>query len=182
VSGDSSHTGDPSNDELVCVGKIVKVRGTEGEVEADLLGGTVLSLPEPLRVFLEKIEGGGAEPFDVIGRKRVGKRLALKLEGVDAPESARKLVGYSVMVPASILPAIPEGRYYHYQIVGLEVVTRDGTSLGRIQEILETGSNDVYAVSYGEEEILIPATDNVVKEIDLDSGRIVVELPPGLVD
>lgn len=182
MRGDSWRTGDPSNDELVCVGKIVKIRGTKGEVEVDLLGGTALSLPEPLRVFLEKTEGAVAEPFDVIGRKRVGKRLALELEGVDAPESARKLIGYSVMVGASILPALPEGQYYHYQIVGLEVVTGDGAPLGRIEEILETGSNDVYAVNSGDDEILIPATDNVVKEIDLDSGRIVVELPPGLVD
>jgi 16S rRNA processing protein RimM len=169
-------------EEFVCVGQIVKVRGTGGELEVFLLGGTALRLEEPSEVFLEDSEGAAPKAFTVVGRKRVGKRLALELEGVDAPEIAEKLIGHSVMVNAWRLPPLPEGQYYHYQIVGLDVVDGDGASLGRLEEVLETGGNDVYVVRAGENEILVPATDDVVKQVDLDAGRIVVELPPGLVE
>jgi 16S rRNA processing protein RimM len=172
----------PSSETLVCVGKIVKTRGTGGELEVDLLGETAPALDEPLTVFLE--ETGGAQPkaYAAERRRRMGRRMALKLEGIDAPEAAQGLVGYSVMVEARRLPALPEGQFYHYQIIGLDVIDEDGKSLGRIEEVMETGGNDVYVVRSGRGEVLIPAVDNVVLKVDLDAGCMVVDLPPGLVE
>lgn len=180
-AGDESARRSPRR-ELVCVGKVVKVRGTGGELDLELLGGTALGFEKPLTLFLEKAEGAAPRAFSVEGTKQVGKRLAVKLEAVDTPEGARKLVGYSVMVDAGRLPPLPDGQYYHYQIVGLDVVDTQGTSLGRIEEILEAGGNDVYIVRAEGKEILIPATDNVILQVNLDAGRMVVELPPGLVE
>jgi 16S rRNA processing protein RimM len=73
-------------------------------------------------------------------------------------------------------PAAPD-EFYWYQLVGLEVISSDGRKLGTIEDILETGSNDVYVVRQGDEEILIPAIHQVVLEVDLQQRFMTVDLP-----
>ena len=105
----------------------------------------------------------------------------LRLEGLNDPYAARRLSGEWLTAPTDSDPQLPEGEYYHYQLVGLAVITDQGENLGRIQEVLETGSNDVYVVtSDSGEEVLLPAIEQVVKEIDLASGEMLVHLIDGL--
>ena len=105
----------------------------------------------------------------------------LKLDGLNDAVAARRFTGewlYALTDPASELPP---GEYYHYQLVGLSVITDQGESLGRLQEVLATGSNDVYVVkSESGGELLLPAISQVVKEIDLTSQRMLVHLLDGL--
>ena len=76
---------------------------------------------------------------------------------------------------------LPPGEYYHYQLVGLAVVTEQGEELGTLQEVLVTGSNDVYVVqSEAGDEILLPAVSQVIKQVDLSAGRMLVHLIDGL--
>ena len=167
--------------ELVHVGKIVRARGVEGELEVQPWGGAVLDLPVNSRLFLKAQGDDQPGPYLVDALRRLGARLGLRLAGVQTPEDARRLVGRSVLMDAGSLPALPDGRYYHFQIVGLSVVDGEGKVLGEVAEILETGGNDVYVVRDGEREILLPATDQVVVEIDLAAGRMTVDLPAGLI-
>ena len=74
----------------------------------------------------------------------------------------------------------PEGEWYHFELLGLHVVTDDGEELGEITEILETGSNDVYVVSQGKSQILIPALKSVINQVRLDDKVMLVSLPNGL--
>ncbi len=78
------------------------------------------------------------------------------------------------------LPELEEGEYYSYQLIEMKVETIQGEYLGEIKEIIPTGSNDVYVVRDGTEEILIPAIKDVVKEIDLEKRLVKVELLDGL--
>ena len=78
------------------------------------------------------------------------------------------------------VPSLPEGEYFHYQLLGLRVLTEEGEDLGRLNEILETGSNDVYVVSNDTVELLIPALTDVIRKVDLDEGVMVVRLLDGL--
>jgi len=91
-------------------------------------------------------------------------------------------VGRTLLVESSRLPELPEGQYYHYQILGLSVVDSRGNALGTIEEVLETGSNDVYVARAGDREILIPATDEVIAEIDLSVRRMTINVLPGLIE
>jgi 16S rRNA processing protein RimM len=167
---------------LVYVGKIVRARGVAGELEVEPSGTTVEGLDEGATLFLERKRGGGREPFRLEGLRRLGARLGLKLRGVDTPESARTLVGSSMMIESDALPELPEGQYYHYQIVGMTVVDAGGAVLGVVDEVMETGGADVYVVRGGERELLLPATDQVVLRVDLDAGRMTVSVPPGLLE
>jgi 16S rRNA processing protein RimM len=75
------------------------------------------------------------------------------------------------------LPPTDPNEFYWYQLIGLEVVNSEGERLGILEEIIETGSNDVYVVRRGEEEILIPAIEDVVREVDLQRRLMTVDLP-----
>ena len=75
---------------------------------------------------------------------------------------------------------LPEGHYYYDQIIGLNAITTDGTPLGTVVEILSTGSNEVYVVRAEGREVLIPAIRDVVRQIDLAAGVLVVEPIEGL--
>lgn len=82
---------------------------------------------------------------------------------------------------SSVLPPMEDGAYYHFELEGLEVVTESGDRLGRVDEVLETGANDVLSVRGARGEILIPVIDSVVQEIDREGGRIVITPLPGLI-
>ncbi len=108
------------------------------------------------------------------------KTLLLTLEGVETRNQAEEFRGKLLEVPEAALPRLEEDEYFRFDIVGIDVVDQDGTSLGKVAEVLETGANDVYIVRDAENEILIPAIDSVVKEIDTKGRRMAVELIPGL--
>jgi 16S rRNA processing protein RimM len=90
------------------------------------------------------------------------------------------LVGEWVTVSEDFAPPLPEGEFFHFQLLGLRVISQLGEELGHLTEIIQTGSNDVYLVSDGKGEVLIPAVSQVVQQIDLDAGVMVVELIEGL--
>ncbi len=83
-------------------------------------------------------------------------------------------------VPIDDLPELEEDAFYRFEILGLRVVDEDGTELGEVEEVIETGSNDVYVVRDAESELLIPAIDSVVKQVDTTEKRMIVTLLEGL--
>ena len=98
---------------------------------------------------------------------------------IRAIDTAAKLRRKTLDIPASQLHKLPEGQYYHFDIIGMEVQTMDGAILGKVTEILNCG-NDVYVVKGEGKEILIPATKDVVKSIDLKTKKMVIEPIEGL--
>ncbi len=85
-----------------------------------------------------------------------------------------------VQIPREEAVALAPGELYQYQVVGLRVESEDGTWLGQVIEVLETGANDVYVAVGPFGEVLLPAITEVVREIDLAAGRMVIHLLPGL--
>ena len=110
---------------------------------------------------------------------RKGK-VIIKLKTIDSIEEAQKLQGQPIEIHHSQLQPLPEGQYYHFQLIGLEVETTQGELLGKITETITAESNDIYVVNGNRGEVLIPAIDDVVKSIDLDKERMVIEAIPGL--
>jgi 16S rRNA processing protein RimM len=104
----------------------------------------------------------------------------LKLAGIDSATAAEALRHRVLEVPEGELRPLGEGEYYHFQILGLEVRTSAGEVLGRVEQIISTGSNDVFVVRGQRGEVLIPAVDDVVKSVNLTVGRMEVEAVEGL--
>lgn len=94
--------------------------------------------------------------------------------------TARALVGHWLTAPPETSPDLPQGEYFHFQLIGLKAMTEEGEELGEVTEILATGSNDVYVVAGGQGEVLLPAISEVIREVDLDHGVMVVRLLEGL--
>jgi 16S rRNA processing protein RimM len=103
-------------------------------------------------------------------------------EGYDTPEKARELNGWLVQVPQEEAVPLPDGQYYWFELIGLEVVTESGEKLGRVVDIFETGSNDVYVVKAGKKEIYLPATREIIKQVDRAAKRMVIHVVDGLLD
>ena len=95
-------------------------------------------------------------------------------------EQAAGLQGAVVEVPEREVSPLQEGCYYYFQIIDLQVYTTQGEWLGTVRDVLSTGANDVYVVQGGEREVLIPALDDVVVEVDVERRRMTVDLPEGL--
>jgi 16S rRNA processing protein RimM len=106
--------------------------------------------------------------------------VLLRLSGVGTPEEASALHGKALSVPVEEAAPLPEGAYYPYQLVGLRVETSAAESLGALAEVLQLPANDVYVVRGERGEVLIPALKEIVRDIDLEAGKMVVEPPPGL--
>jgi 16S rRNA processing protein RimM len=97
-----------------------------------------------------------------------------------ARDAAEALRGRDVEVAASDALRLPRGQFYWHQVIGLRVESSTGEALGTVADILETGANDVYIVRGPRGEILLPAIKEVIKRIDPQAGRMLVELVPGL--
>lgn len=110
-----------------------------------------------------------------------GKGLIGHLRGFDTPEAVRELTGLELYVDADLLPELQDGEYYWHQLAGLQVSNTHGQVLGQVQNLLETGANDVLVVeptadSIDDTERLIPwVPDAVVQKVDLDAGTVLVE-------
>ena len=170
---------------LVAVGRIIGAHGVEGEIRvkatSDVPGrfnaGTrpFVSedgiVPEKRTYQIDKSRTTGSKGNDV---------LIILFQGFRDRDQALRLSGLWLCVDQSDVPSAEEGEFFHYQLIGLKVRTVEGEDLGEVSEVLVTGSNDVYVVTGGEKEVLVPALSKVVREIDIDSGFMVVDLPEGL--
>jgi 16S rRNA processing protein RimM len=106
----------------------------------------------------------------------------IKLHGVDSEEEADELVGHVIEVHHSQLFSLKDEEYFHFQLIDLKVITSDGDVIGKISDILSTASADVYVINGKNGDILIPATDEVIKSIDISKGTMIIEPIAGLLE
>ena len=106
--------------------------------------------------------------------------VILRLEGIHSAAGARALTGQELTTLTDSSPSLEEDEYFHYQLIGMQVRTEEGEDLGRIIEIIITGSNDVYVVAGPSGEILLPALAQVIRQVNTSDGVMTVQLMEGL--
>jgi 16S rRNA processing protein RimM len=109
-------------------------------------------------------------------------QLLLGIEGISDRTAAEGLVRARVLVPAAALPPLAEDEFYYHEIEGFRVETVDGRALGEVAETFATGLNDVWVVRGTGREYLIPVIADVVRVIERDARRILIDPLPGLLD
>jgi len=171
-AGQESGARPPGN--TLGVGRIVRPHGVRGGLLLEPYSELVTALKAGTQVFL----GEARQAATVAGLRRHGDRYLLELKGCESREDAEGWRSAEVRVASEQVEALPPGTYFHWQILGLTVLTDQGQVLGQVTEILTTGANDVYVV-LGEREILLAATDEVVLQIDPAGGHMIVHLLPG---
>ena len=158
------------------LGRVLKPHGVQGEVMVACLAESWVPFKSLTRVWLGPPEGP-LRSFGLEQGREQQRAVVLKLAGIERREAAARLVGYEVAVPRVEAPPLPEGVFYHYDILGPEVVEGD-RSLGSVREILETPAHDVYVIRGAAGEWMLPATRAHIRRIDLVGGRI--EILPGM--
>jgi 16S rRNA processing protein RimM len=165
------------DDKLIIVGRVSGLYGVRGWVK-------VYSYTAPreniLRYPTWYLGGTGSwQPATLAEGRPHGKGLVARVEGCDDRDAAALLIGQQIAIERDMLPPLVKGEYYWSDLIGLTVVTETGVELGRIDSMLETGANDVMVVRSAERERLIPYVQgDVIKQIDLEQGRICVDWDP----
>lgn len=167
---------------LEAMGKIIKAHGTRGEIQvySYVRDGAAFFKD---KTFLIRGDGNHGGLMHVTTARAVNPaRLILRIEGISNRTQAEGLAGMELFLEKTEMPRLSDGEYYWHELIGLAVVTVEGDRLGILSEIIETGANDVYVIDGPRGDILIPAIESVVKEIDKKAGIIKVVLLPGLIE
>ena len=168
---------------FIPVGKIIGVHGLNGTIKIYSYAES-LAVFEPNSSILLTAAGGWREIYTIKWVKPHSRGILLGLKEVTNRDQAQKLVGSEILIERTRLPEPENGAFYWCDLIGLSVFSSEGEYLGQVASIIATGSNDVYVVKNPEKlknnEILIPAIESVVQEIDLERQIIRVDLPEGL--
>lgn len=164
-------------DKFVAVGRVVRPHGVRGVLLVTAISPLLDSLREGSTVWL-----GDRELHSTVSYIRPHRqRYLLALDNLTDREQAEAWREAEISVAMDAQTNLPEGSYFYWQVLGLQVKTEKGESLGQVASIIETGANDVYVVrDEAGSEILLPAIAEVVQEVDLQTGVITVHLIPGL--
>ncbi len=164
------------------IGEIVNTHGVRGEVKVLPLTDSQERFNDLEWVYLED-SNGSIKKQDIEGVKHIKGTVILKLKGIDSIEAAEAVKGHFLLVNRENAVRLPSGSYFICDILGSDVRDLSGVSLGKLTEVLHTGSNDVYVVKDGEgREILLPALKSVIREVSVEEGVIKVVIPEGLLD
>ncbi len=166
---------------LVLIGRVVKPQGRKGEVLVEPLSDRPERFPGLRRAFLPG-PSGSARAVEVESTWPHKGRVVLKLRGVDSIDDAERLRGLELGIDESELETLPQGSYYHHQLVGLRALDAAGRDLGSVAAIWETGGEaPVLVVRGAAGETLVPLAEPFVPAIDLAAGTLCLRLPEACV-
>ncbi len=163
------------------LGRTVKTWGLKGEVKVQPDADSIAVVAGAETVYLRGI-GGELTECVIMRIRQAGSAWVVQFHGVQTVEQAERLVNRELLIPRAAAPTLPEGTYYHADLIGLKVVTEAGRELGRIVDILVTGANDVYVVHGAGSEWLLPATKEIVRQVDLTGEIIVIRPMEGMIE
>lgn len=161
------------------LGQIVNVKGLKGEVKVNSFTDDNTKFERIPKVFIKQKNNLTELKIEKVGYSK--NQVIIKFKNINTIEEAEKLRNSYIVVNREIFGELPEGVYYIADLIGLDVYTESDEYLGKVDDIFSTGSNDVYVVKdeLGKQKLL-PGIDEVIRKIDLKSGKIIVNLIKGL--
>ena len=160
---------------FVVIGQALKPFGVKGELK-------ILPFTESSYAFEKSaVLIFGDIPYRVRRIRCQKEAVVVSLDGVDSPEAAAELRGRLVKTEQENLPPKEEDEYYWFELIGMNVYTLDGLDLGVITEIIPTGANDVICVEGQRGEVLLPVIDEVIVNVSVPEGKVVVDPLEGLI-
>ena len=162
------------------IGQIVNTFGIKGMVKIKPFTDDINRFDRLKKIYISN--KNGKKEYQIQEIKYHKNMVLMKLEGIDTPEQADLLRQSYLLVDRADEEPLEEGVYYIVDLLGLEVYTDDNKLLGKVDDIFNTGSNDIYVVKdeMGK-QILLPGIPDVLKNVDLEKGKITVHLIPGLI-
>ena len=162
------------------IGQIVNTFGIKGMVKVKPFTDDIRRFDELKTVYVEK--NNNQTEYEIEEVKYHKDMVLIKFKGIDKVEQAEILRNSYLTVSRDSVEKLEEGRYYIVDLLGLEVYTDEQILLGILEDIFNTGSNDIYVVKDKQgKQILLPAIQDVIKQIDIENKKIIVHLLPGLI-
>lgn len=168
------------NDQLIVIGKIVGSFGIKGEMKIYPLTNDWSILERFKRFFY--LKNDKLIDLKVESLRVQNKTIVAKIVGFSRIEDVEALKNIELLVYKKDLPDLSSDEYYVYELIGMDVFTDDKEPLGKIIDVMETGAHNIYVVSDGVKEVLLPSIDQVVLERNLEERKMVVHILPGLLD
>jgi 16S rRNA processing protein RimM len=167
--------------ELVAIAKIVKTRGLRGELVAELL----TDFPERFENLVSVIAvapDGTRSDLEIESFFFQKGRVVMKLAGYSSIEAAEALRGYEICVLELDAVELEEGEFFDWELQGCRVETVEGTEIGKVTEVMRTGGTEILVVAGTDKDYLIPFSETICVEVDVEEKMIKVDPPEGLLD
>ncbi len=163
------------SEEFVIIGKVVSSQGNKGEVKVLPLTDSIDRFKNLITIFLNNYNNRTALNIEKLRIKE--DMVILKFENIENIGDAKMIVGSFLEVKRENAIRLPKTTYFIFEIIGLEVYDETNVFLGKVDNVISTGSNDVYIVkSKNKEELYVPAIREIVKNIDLEKKRITIKI------
>lgn len=173
-SAGSPPTGEPV---FLVVGKLRRPHGVRGEILMEVY----TDFPERITAGKTVFLGDDHVPMEIESCRGHQQGLLITFRGVHVREEAGEMRNRLVFIDSDAIPELAQGEFYHHQLIGLRVFDEHRSPLGVVTSLLETGANDILVVKNdNRKDLLMPITDEVVLNIDLQNGEMLVHLIPGL--
>jgi len=168
-------------EDYVEVGYVAKAHGVQGEVKISF---DVHDLSDYLnrKSFWLAHKNGVEKEWEISRMRLADKHVIVKFKDIRYRDEAEQLVGMTLFVPQTDLPQLPEGEFYYFEIIGFDVVDKQLGKLGKVKDIVETGSQDIILMEYHNQEVLIPVVDQIVLSADKNQRCVYTHLPDGLLE
>ncbi len=162
------------------IGQIVNTFGIKGMVKVKPFTDDIKRFDYLEKIYIEK--NNTQKEYEIEEVKYHKDMVLIKFKGIDTVEQAELLRNAYLTISRDSVEKLEEGRYYIVDMLGLEVYTDEQVLLGTLDDIFNTGSNDIYVVKDKQgKQILLPAIQDVIKQIDMENRKMIVHLLPGLV-
>jgi 16S rRNA processing protein RimM len=167
--------------EYVVVGRFGRPRGISGEIYLRPLTDNPGRFRKKETLWMDS-EDGLAE-IEIVSVKIISGKSVAKVAGIDSPEQAGHLTNRYIYIKGADLGDLPEGTYYHFDLMGCRVVDSDNRELGRLADVETYPANDAWVVETGKgRRVLFPAVEHFIKKIDIEKKLIIVDPPEGIFD
>lgn len=163
------------------IGQIVNTFGIKGMVKVNPFTDDISQFEKMNSILIDK--KGTLEEMQIEEVKYSKNQVLLKLKGIETIEEAEKYRNCYLKLPREKAKKLPEGTYFIADLIGVDVYTEEGNLLGKVEDIYNSGASDIYVIKNElGKQILLPATKEVIKQIDLEQEKIIVHLLKGLIE
>lgn len=162
------------------IGQIVNHFGIKGMVKVNPFTDDISQFEKLKSILL--VKDGKLSEVEIEETKYSKNQVLLKLKGINTVEEAEKYRGCYLKIARSNSKKLPKDTYFIADLLGLTVYTDENILLGKVEDIYNSGANDIYVIkSEDGKQILLPGTKEVIKQIDLEQERITVHIIKGLI-
>ena len=165
--------------EYIELGQIVNTRGLRGELKVNSFSEDPKRFEKIKKILVKTKQGNVEYEIERVGYNK--NQVILKLKGIDHIDYAEKLRNCMIIIHRNDLEPLKPGQYYIVDLIGLDVFSDENQYLGTVNDIYNTGSNDIYVIKSDDgKQLLLPGIPDVIKQVDLEGGKITVHLMEGL--